>query len=87
MMCDFNRTFNPTSEQKREDEERLNKITTQACEEKWCCTCKNYISVDAKTPGVVTAFPECKLGGLAVNTCDHYESDLISSADNFDVRR
>ena len=77
MMCDFNRSFKPTSEQRREDEELLNKITTQAYEEKWCCTCKKYISVDAKTPGVVTAFPECKLGVLAVNTCGNYERDIL----------
>lgn len=48
-------------------------ITMEAYKEKWCCTCENYIPVDPYLPGFVTVFPECKLGGLAIHTCDKYQ--------------
>ena len=48
-------------------------IYMEAYEEKWCCTCENYIPVDRDLSGVSTAYPECKLGGLALDTCEKYK--------------
>ena len=48
-------------------------IIAQAYAEEACCTCKSYIPVDPYLPGFVSAFPECRHGGLAMKHCDKYE--------------
>lgn len=73
MFCNFQEIFHPTPEQKRKQEENLKKLKQQAFYEKWCCTCKHFIPVDDRLPGFITAYPECKLNGLAIETCDYYE--------------
>ena len=75
MMANFKEVFAPTPEQKRKREEMYESIKNQAYAEKWCCTCENYIPVDESLPGFITAFPECKRGGSALETCESYKSD------------
>ncbi len=75
MIADFKEVFAPTSEQKRKRREMYERVKNQSYTEKWCCTCQNYIPVDESLPGFITAFPECKRGGLALETCESYKSD------------
>ena len=75
MLANFQEVFCPTPEQERKQQEEYQRIVNQSYEEKWCCTCKNYIPVDSRLSGIVTAYPECKLGGIAEETCLFYEID------------
>lgn len=75
MMGNFKEVFAPTPEQKRKRKEMYESIKNQAYAEKWCCTCQNYIPVDESLPGFITAFPECKRGGSATETCESYKSN------------
>ena len=72
IFCSFQETFCPTEEQKKKRKERVKRLIKQSYDEKWCCTCINYIPVDDRLPGFVTAYPECKLGGLATDNCENY---------------
>lgn len=76
MLANFQKIFCPTPEQKQKQQEQYQKLLERACDEKWCCTCKNYIPVDTRLPGFVTTYPECKLGGIAEETCLFYEIDI-----------
>lgn len=73
MFANFQEIFCPTPKQQKKQQEQYQKLLEKAHEEKWCCTCKNYIPVDTRLPGFVTAYPECKLGGIAEETCLFYE--------------
>ena len=42
--------FCPTPEQQQKQREQYKKLLEKAHEEKWCCTCKNYIPVDPNLP-------------------------------------
>lgn len=64
--------FAPTPEEELQDLEKYKSICEQSYREKWCSTCSNYIPVPDDLPGVVTAFPDCKRGGLATKTCLFY---------------
>lgn len=55
-------------------------------EKEWCCTCENYIPVDESLPGFITAYPECKRGGSALETCESYKSDRRSKSYKIDGR-
>ena len=57
--------------------EWIKKLEEQACRERWCSTCKHYIPEDEDLPGFVTVYPECKLGGLAMETCLFYEREEV----------
>ena len=69
------RLFAPTSEEELEDIEQYKRISEQSYKEKWCCTCTDYIPVPDDLPGVVTAYPGCMRGGLAIKTCLFYNVD------------
>lgn len=56
-----------------ESVKRARAVVEQAFADEDCCTCKSYIPVDPHLPGFVTAFPECRHGGLAMEHCDKYE--------------
>ena len=71
----FDRTFKPTPEEEMEDLEKYRGILERSYQEKWCSTCSNYIPVPVDLPGVVTAYPECKIGNLATKTCLFYNVD------------
>lgn len=66
------RIFAPTPEEELKDLEKLKSVSERAYREKWCSTCVNYIPVPDDLPGVVSAYPDCKLGGLATKTCLFY---------------
>ena len=72
MFSSFQETFCPTEEQKKKKEEFIKKLIKQSYKEKWCCTCANYVPTDDNLPGFVTTYPECKLGGLAIDSCEKY---------------
>lgn len=76
MNCSFQETFCPTEEQKSKREEHIKNLIKLSYEEKWCCTCKNYITIDNNLPGFVTVYPECKLGGLATDSCENYVKNI-----------
>ncbi len=78
-MNSFRDVFNPSPEYRHAQNERYKNIVRQSYDEKWCCTCKNFIPIDDSLPGFITAFPRCKVGGLAVETCELYESDRKSN--------
>lgn len=68
--------FNPTPEQRKKQLEQIQKMIDESYEEKWCCTCVNYIPIDHTLPGFVTEYPTCKvMNGIANETCLFYESD------------
>lgn len=73
MYCDFQQVFNPTEKQIAERKHHIEELTSRSYEEKWCCTCKHYIPINVNLAPVVTAYPNCDLGGLAMNTCEKYE--------------
>lgn len=75
MLAIFREIFNPTPQQMREQQEKYQKLVNKSHDEKWCCTCKNYIPVDERLSGVITTYPECNLGGLAEETCLFYKAD------------
>lgn len=79
MMIDFERTFNPTPEQKRKQKEFDENIVRNAYEKKRCVTCEHFIHQPQPPCG-----PDCKLGGSPykrswekekVNDCENYECD------------
>lgn len=69
------RVFCPTPEEELEDMNLVKRVAEKAYREKWCSFCKQYIPIPDNLPGFVTAFPECKLGGLATQTCLFYDAD------------
>lgn len=75
ILCNFQKTFKPTEEQRKEAFDNLQKFIKKSYDEKWCCTCINYIPIDEDFPPCVTAYPECKLGGLATDSCKNYVSN------------
>lgn len=79
MLADFQKTFKPTPEQIKESKEQFNRIVNQAYAEKWCSTCIHYIPVDENIPPESTAYPECELGGLAIDSCERYVSDGLNA--------
>lgn len=68
----FRRTFAPTPEEELESLEKLKCVSERAYRERWCSTCVDYIPVPDDLPGFVTAYPDCKRGGLATKTCLFY---------------
>lgn len=72
MLVNFKETFCPTQEQREKQFQKMQELFTKARDEKWCCTCKNYIPINEDYPPCVTVYPECKLGGIASNTCNNY---------------
>ena len=66
------RIFAPTPEEELEDLEKLKGVSERAYWEKWCSTCVDYIHVPDNLPGVVSAYPDCKRGGIATKTCLFY---------------
>ena len=66
------RIFAPTPEEELEDLEKLKGVSERAYREKWCSTCVDYIPVPDNLPGVVSAYPDCKRGGIATKTCLFY---------------
>lgn len=69
----FRRTFNPTPDEELEYLQKYRSIFEKSYIEKWCSSCVNYIPVPDNLPGVVSASPDCKLGGLAIKTCLLYD--------------
>ena len=70
----FDKVFNPDRERERKEE--YERVLQQAYDKKLCCTCKHFVPVGPKTPGIITVYPKCKLGGLALETCSCYVSDI-----------
>lgn len=69
------RIFAPTPEEELEDLEKYKRFSERAYQEKSCSTCVEYIPVPDDLPGVVSAYPDCKRGGLAIKTCLFYNVD------------
>lgn len=67
--------LNPNSEYSKRQKEKMLEIVELAYKEECCCTCKNYIPIDDTLPAFVSTYPECKLGGLAINHCKNYICD------------
>ena len=51
---------------------KLEDLKRWAFAEKRCCTCMNYIPEFDGQRGFETMLPECKRGGVAEKTCEHY---------------
>lgn len=72
MLGSFQKIFKPTQLDKELQDKFIESLELMAYEKKYCHTCINYIPVDINLPSVCTAYPECKLGGIAWDTCDRY---------------
>lgn len=55
---------------------RYKKMMERAYKERACMTCENFIPIEQNLPGYCTAFAKCKLGGLAIKTCEKYKEDI-----------
>lgn len=79
MHCDFRRLFNPTPEEKEEDEKRARKVYDECAKERGCSTCWNCKRVK-RFPGFVTAEEcicivgrECDTVMFKVKHCEKYK--------------
>lgn len=60
----------------KEFKTKYKEMMEQAYKEQACMTCENFIPIEQNLPGCCTAFPECRIGSLAVKTCEKYKEDI-----------
>ena len=81
MMCDFRRTFQPTSEEQAEDVRKLKKIWDENVKKRGCTTCANCEHVRHYPDFVTGEEHECKVGLKCdtilgtVKNCEKYVED------------
>lgn len=67
------RLFNPTEEERLEDERKWAALRQQLIDDRDCVTCEYYLPPPRDLPGFVSVYGECKMDRWPLETCLFYQ--------------